>query len=365
MWILILMLAGCLSGFVLFRKNTLPLYHELDPGQQKLSVIIPARNEECNLPYLLDSLMSQTMPPFEIIVVDDFSSDRTREIAERYAGVKVIAGSPLPQGWTGKSWAVWSGYLQATGDLFAFLDADIRLAPHALASLIKARERSKGVISVVPFHHTEKLYEKLALVMNMLGIFTFMSVFEKGNPKKGLYGSCILALREDYEKIKGHESVKSEVLDDLLIGSKFVEAGIPVTNFIGYGMVSFRMYPQGLRSEIEGFSKGAILSTSTLSPWTIVPIAIWVLGLLVSDAAFILANTSWALPLFIGYVMYMVQLFYFMKYVGVFGILMPVMHVFASLFFLVIMLYSLYQVVVLGQVRWKGRYVQVGGRRNR
>jgi hypothetical protein len=174
-----------------------------------------------------------------------------------------------------------------------------------------------------------------------------------------------LALREDYEKIKGHESVKSEVLDDLLIGSKFVEAGIPVTNFIGYGMVSFRMYPQGLRSEIEGFSKGAILSTSTLSPRTIVPIAMWVCGLLVSDAAFILANTSWALPLFIGYVMYMVQLFYFMKYVGVFGILMPVMHVFASLFFLVIMLYSLYQVVVLGQVRWKGRYVQVGGRRNR
>ncbi|NIK77165.1 glycosyltransferase involved in cell wall biosynthesis [Paenibacillus castaneae] len=363
MWIIILMLVGCISGFVLFRKNTLINSHECYQGLRKLSVIIPARNEECNLPHLLDSLKSQTFQPFEIIVVDDFSNDRTKEIAESY-GVTVIAGSNLPQGWTGKSWAVWNGYLHASGDVFAFLDADIRLAPNALSSLMKARERSKGVISVVPFHHTEKLYEKLALIMNMLGIFTFTSVFEKGNPKKGLYGSCILALREDYEKINGHESVKSEVLDDLFLGSKFIAAGIPVTNFIGYGLVSFRMYPQGIRSEIEGFSKGAVLSTGTLSPWTIAPIAIWVVGLLMSETVFIFANSAWAVPLLVGYLMYMLQLFYFIKYVGVFGIMMPVLHIAASLFFIIIMIYSMYQVVFLGHVSWKGRQVRVGGKRN-
>ncbi|BBH20131.1 glycosyl transferase [Paenibacillus baekrokdamisoli] len=366
MWIIILllMLVGCLSGFFLFKKNTLAVSQEPYLGIRKLSIIIPARNEECNLPHLLDSLKSQTFQPFEIIVVDDFSDDRTKEIAESY-GVKVITGRSLPQGWTGKNWAVWNGYLHASGDVFAFLDADIRLAPNALASLMKARERSKGVISVVPFHHTEKLYEKLALIMNMLGIFAFTSVFEKKNPKKGLYGSCILALREDYEKINGHESVKSEVLDDLFLGSKFIEAGVAVTNFIGYGLVSFRMYPQGIRSEIEGFSKGAVLSTSTLSLWTIVPIAIWVVGLIVSETVFIFANTSWAVPLLIGYFMYMFQLFYFIKYVGVFGIMLPVLHIVGSLFFIVIMIYSLYQVVVLGHVRWKGRHIRVGGKRGR
>lgn len=361
MWIIILMLVGCLCGFFLFKKNTLAVTHEPYQGLRKLSIIIPARNEECNLPHLLESLKAQTIQPFEIIVVDDFSDDRTKNIAESY-GVTVIANSSLPQGWTGKSWAVWNGYLQASGDVFALLDADIRLAPNALETLLKARERSKGVISVVPFHHTEKLYEKLALILNMLGIFAFTSVFERNNPKKGLYGSCILALREDYEKINGHESIKSEVLDDLFLGSKFVAAGIRVTNFIGYDLVSFRMYPQGIRSEIEGFSKGAVLSTSTLSPWTIVPIAIWVVGLLASETVLIFANTSWAVPLFIGYLMYMVQLFYFIKYVGVFGIVIPVLHFLASLFFVVIMLYSLYQVVVLGQVRWKGRNVRVGGK---
>jgi 4,4'-diaponeurosporenoate glycosyltransferase len=358
------MLLGCLSGFFLFRKNTLAVSREPYQGARKLSIIIPARNEACNLPHLLDSLKAQTVLPYEIIVVDDFSDDRTKEIAESY-GVKVIANSSLPPGWTGKSWAVWNGYLHASGDIFAFLDADIRLAPNALASLIQAREQSKGVISVVPFHHTEKWYEKLAMITNILGIFAFTSAFERNNPKKGLYGSCIVAIREDYEKINGHESIKSEVLDDLFLGSKFIEAGVPVTNFIGCGLVSFRMYPQGIRSEIEGFSKGAVLSTSTLSPWTIIPVAIWVVGLIVSETVFVFANTSWAVPLLIGYVLYMVQLFYFIKYVGVFGIAMPVLHVVSSLFFIMIMLYSVYQVVILGHVRWKGRKVQVGGRRNR
>ncbi|CAM4256208.1 glycosyltransferase involved in cell wall biosynthesis [Paenibacillus endophyticus] len=362
MWITMLLLLGCLSAFIVFRKNTIPVVDETDHRSRKLSVIIPARNEQFNLPYLLDSLQSQTYQPFEIIVVDDFSTDRTREIAESY-GVKVISGKSLPQGWTGKSWAVWNGYLHAKGDAFAFLDADIRLAPQALALLMKARERSKGVISVVPFHQTEKLYEKLALVMNILGIFAFTSVFEKSNPQKGVYGSCILALREDYEAINGHESVKSEVLDDLLIGSKFMEAGIPVTNFIGYGLVSFRMYPTGIRSQIEGFSKGAILSTGTLSLWTVVPIAIWTIGLLLTNAVWLFINTSWALPLMIGYLIYMLQLFYFAKHVGVFGILIPVFHFVSSLFFLIVMGYSLYQVVVLGKVKWKGRYVKVRGRR--
>ncbi|OME82885.1 glycosyl transferase family 2 [Paenibacillus sp. FSL A5-0031] len=363
MWMLILMLVGCLSGFFLFRKNTLTVTNQTDQSVRKLSIIIPARNEECNLPHLLESLKSQTVQPFEIIVVDDYSDDRTKEIAEGY-GVKVISNSSLPKGWTGKNWAVWNGYLHASGDMFVFLDADIRLAPNALASLIKARERSKGVISVVPFHHTEKLYEKLALIMNVLGIFAFTSVFEKKNPMKGLYGSCIVALREDYEKINGHESVKAEVLDDLFLGSKFMAAGVPVTNFIGYGLVSFRMYPQGIQSEIEGFSKGAVLSTSTLSPWTIIPIAIWVVGLLLSETVFIFASTSWALPLLIGYFVYMIQLFYFTKYVGAFGLVIPLLHVFASLFFIIVMLYSMYQVVILGHVSWKGRHIRVGGKRD-
>ncbi|MFC5528809.1 glycosyltransferase [Cohnella yongneupensis] len=363
--ILFVIVFGCACGFILFRRNRLPSYQgPSSDSPLKLSVIIPARNEEINLPHLLESLLQQTLHPFEIIVVDDCSEDRTRQIAENY-GVTVIAGTSPPPGWTGKNWAVWNGYTRSAGDHLVFLDADIRLAPTALASLMKAMERKSGVISVVPYHHTVRLYEKLAMITNILGVFAFTSPFERTNASKGLYGACIVASRDDYERVNGHSSIKSEVLDDLFLGSQFMEAGIPVTNYIGYGLVSFRMYPHGIRSELEGFSKGAVLSTSTLRPWTIVPTALWTLGLLVSSSALFLLGNAWAWPLWIGYALYMLQIAYFIRYVGKFGVLIPVLHALSSLFFVVIMLYSLYQVVVLRRVAWKGRHIQVGGKRDR
>ncbi|MDB4867998.1 MAG: glycosyltransferase [Cohnella sp.] len=359
-WILPLVIS-CLAGFVLFRANKVPIGNEPSLLTGKLSVIIPARDEEANLPHLLGSLQAQTFQPFEIIVVDDFSVDTTKETAESF-GVTVLENTPLPPGWTGKNWAVWNGYSRASGDLIAFLDADIRLAPHALESLVKARTTTGGVVSIVPYHYTEKLYERLALITNILGVFAFTSPFEKSNPKKGLYGSCILTTREDYDKVNGHESIKSELLDDLNLGAKYTEAGIPVTNFIGHGMVSFRMYAQGIRSEVQGFGKGAVLSTSSLSLGTILLVAVWLAGLIVSESAFFAINTSWAVPLLIGYILYTLQLFYFVKYVGRFGIAMLLLHFLSGLFFIFVMVYSIYHVTVLGHVPWKGRHIKVGGR---
>nr|WP_040951821.1 glycosyltransferase [Gorillibacterium massiliense] len=364
MLIIALFMGTFAAGWVLFRRNTVPSPpHGFKPSG-RLSVIIPARNEEGNLPHLLASLQAQSFKPAEVIVVDDCSEDRTREIAESY-GVRVIANSTLPPGWTGKNWAVWNGYLHATGDLFAFLDADVRLTSRALEYLLAAREQTGGVISVVPYHLTVKLYEKLALVPNLLGLFAFTSPMEHANPNKGLYGSCILTKREDYEKAKGHEGVKAELLDDLNLGAKFREAGVPVTNFIGRHTVAFRMYPGGIRSEIQGFSKGAVLSTSKLSGWTTLLVAIWLIGLIGAEVGLFLLGTSLALPLAFGYLLYTVQIYYFVGYTGRFGKWFPALHMLSTVFFLYIMLYSIYQVLFFGRVAWKGRHVEVGGRKNR
>lgn len=361
MAILIAIVLGCLCGFVLYRNNALPsgTAHGLPP--RKVSVVIPARNEELNLPHLLESLRRQTLQPYEIIVVDDCSEDRTRPIAESF-GVTVVAGTTPPPGWTGKNWAVWNGYNRSTGDVLVFLDADIRLAPEALASLLQARERAQGVLSVVPYHRTFKLYEKLAMITNVLGVFAFTSPFERTNPRKGLYGACIVTSREHYEAVNGHSSIKSEVLDDLFLGSQYMSAGIPVSNYLGRGLVSFRMYPGGLRSELEGFSKSAVLSTSTLRAGTIVPTALWVIGLLLSGGSLFVLPFARDGLLAIGYVVYMLQLAYFIRSVGKFGVLIPVLHVASSIFFIVMMAYSAYQVVVLRRVAWKGRHIEVGGK---
>ncbi|MGG1552119.1 glycosyltransferase [Paenibacillus ferrarius] len=362
MAIVLVCILGCLVGFILFRKNVIPPSDTPLLQDPKLSIIIPARNEQENLPYLLRSLQLQTLQPYEVIVVDDFSEDETKAIAESF-GVTVVANSSLPPGWTGKNWAVWNGYQQATGDLIAFLDADIRFAPRALELLVRAREASGGVVSVVPFHYTETFSERLALIFNVLGVFAFTSPFEKANPRQGLYGSCILTARDDYEAVKGHEGIRHEMLDDLNLGAAYRREGIPVTNYIGKDLVSFRMYPGGLRSAIQGFGKGAMLGTAKLRGGTTALIALWAIGLVLSCSFPFLLGTSWGLPLLIGYVLYMVQLFYFVNSIGIFGVAMPVLYVISTLFFLMVMGYSMFQVVFLGHVAWKGRQVKVGSRR--
>ncbi|CAI6075295.1 glycosyltransferase [Cohnella sp. JJ-181] len=361
MWgLLAFMVSACAAGFILFRRNTVPRSSRQTAGASRLSVVIPARNEEANLPHLLSSLQAQRYRPYEIIVVDDGSTDRTGPIARSF-GATLIGGLPLPEGWTGKNWAVWNGYLRSTGDLIAFLDADVRLAPDALGALIEARAQVGGAVSVVPYHYTEKFYERLALVPNLLGLFAFTSPFERTNPRKGLYGSCILTTRADYERAKGHEGVKSELLDDLTLGARFAEAGVPVANFIGRALVSFRMYPGGIRSEVQGFGKGAVQSTGKLSKPTVLLVALWLVGLICAEAAPFVLHSAWAPAWAAGYLLYTLQIYYFARHTGRFGPWLPAVHLLSTAFFLYIMLYSSYRVLFVGHVSWKGRKIGVKG----
>jgi glycosyltransferase involved in cell wall biosynthesis len=362
MGILILLACSCIFGFVLF-SNVLLNDRENEVNENtKVSVIIPARNEAHNLPYLLASLKEQTYKPCEIIVVDDMSSDETYETAESF-GVKVIKNTELPENWTGKSWALWNGVKESSGDILVFFDADVRLAKKALETLLDARAKSGGAISVVPYHKTEKFYEKLSLIPCILGVLAFTSPFERLSKSKGMYGSCIVMTKQDYSKIEGHDSIKSEVMDDLTLGKRLSDAGIPIENYIGYHLVSFRMYPGGLRSELEGFGKSAVLSMSTLRPLTILCIAIWFAGLLAVQfvvPVLILMGSSYVVPFVLGYIFYTVQIIYFLKYSGDFGYLLPVLHGLSSVFFIVVILYSYYQVTFTGSVIWKGRQIKVG-----
>lgn len=355
----ILLLLGISCGFLLFRKNMLSHSSNIDDINVKLSVIIPARNEEQSLPNLLSSLQNQNMKIYEIIVVNDGSTDRTKDIAQHY-GVTVIDNTPPPPGWTGKTWAVWNGYLHSTGDVLAFIDADIVLSPEALRVLLIKQREVGGVLSIIPFHRTYKFYERLAMITNILGTFVFTSPFEKYNPRKGLYGPLIIAKREDYELIDGHRSIRGEIVDDLRLGEQFIQAGIATHNFLGVPFVSYRMYPQGIIQEIQGFSKSAILSTATVQPITTFCIALWVLGLIISELWIFFIYTRWFFPLLMGYVAYALQLMYLNRYKGNFGYAIPLLHICSTLFFLLMMGYSAYQVVGKRQVVWKGRHISIG-----
>src|SRR3979411_300052 len=97
---------------------------ETGAARPTASIIVPARNEEACLRACLESLVTQTGVAFEVIVVDDHSSDRTREIALSFPGERVIDATPLPQGWTGKNNAVTCGTGVAQGECLLFTDAD-------------------------------------------------------------------------------------------------------------------------------------------------------------------------------------------------------------------------------------------------
>src|ERR1700719_941254 len=109
---------------------------ETVPQRPVVSVIVPARNEEASLGDCLHSLVAQSGVAFEIIVVDDHSTDRTREIAKSFPGVRVLGAGPLPEGWTGKNNAVTAGAREARGQWLLFTDAD---TVHLSGSLARAR----------------------------------------------------------------------------------------------------------------------------------------------------------------------------------------------------------------------------------
>lgn len=356
--VLLIIVLGLLSGLVLFRRKTIRSGDGALPPDS-ISVIIPARNEELNVGELLESLAKQSMKPTEVIVVDDHSQDRTKAIAESH-GVTVLTAPELPEDWTGKNWALWNGYLHAQGELLVFLDADVRLHRNALQSLVAEQKRQGGAVSAVPYHQAHHFYEKLAMLLNVLGVFAFVSPFERTNVRKGLYGACIVTTRADYDTIGGHHSVRSEMLDDLNLGERFQSAGIPVTNYLGGHLIGFRMYPYGLKSELEGFAKGTVLSTASIRIMTLIPIILWIIGLIMTESFLFFIHTRYFVPLFIGYMLYALQFLYFNHEVGNFGIIHPAFHFISTIFFLVVVGYSLYEAVVRKRVIWKGRYIHVG-----
>ena len=149
------------------------------PTQPVVSIIVPARNEEASLATCLESLVAQQGVPFEILVVDDHSTDRTREIASTFASgrpgtarpgtarqtsVRVIEAGPLPTGWTGKNNAVCTGAREAKGEWLLFTDADTVHLPGSLARALKeAEENGADLLSYSPEQIAVTFWEMAAL----------------------------------------------------------------------------------------------------------------------------------------------------------------------------------------------------------
>lgn len=311
-----------------------------DPAAGSVSLIIPARNEAHNLPRLLDSIRAQSAQPLEVIVVDDASTDATAAVAAA-RGATVVSSLALPDGWRGKPWACHQGARAAKGSLLLFLDADCWFEPGGLDAIL--RQFQGGAFSVCPHHRTEKPYEELSACFNLI-----MVASTAGH---GLFGPMLLIDRASYDRTGGHGEVKGRVLENLRLASIYRAAGIPVSSMTGRGMLSFRMYPEGLASLVEGWTKGFASGAAETPRAAVILVALWISGLMISLIA--LPFSLWSALLYLAFAL---QFGILLRRVGSFCWLTALLYPVPLLFYLAVFVRSLRR---SGKaVTWKGREIR-------
>ena len=181
-----------------------------------VSVIVPARNEELCLAKCLKSLVSQQGVSREIIVVDDDSTDRTRDIAESIPGVRVVDAGPLPIGWSGKVNAMLAGARVAQGDWLLFTDADTEHRPGSLArALAEAKQHRVALLSYSPAQEVHGFWEKAVMPVIFAELAVSYRPSEVNDPTSPLAaanGQYLLIFREAYDAIGGHAAVATSLL---------------------------------------------------------------------------------------------------------------------------------------------------------
>jgi chlorobactene glucosyltransferase len=192
-----------------------------------VSILIPARNEEDKIAACLESLCKQDYPFYEILVLDDNSTDNTAGVVNKLAvkdkHLKLVSGAPLPEGWSGKNYACYQLAKEAKGDWLLFVDADTIHAPHMLKGVIAlALESNTSLLSGFPRQIAETPVMKLFTPTWYFILMTWCPLWLMQNSKKNLpsiaIGQFMLFSRREYWRIGGHESVKSKVLEDIWLG---------------------------------------------------------------------------------------------------------------------------------------------------
>ncbi|MBR9989126.1 MAG: glycosyltransferase [Gemmatimonadetes bacterium] len=294
-WVALLLM----MPLMLLRRPRLTTFAPPPPGGAPLvSIIVPARNEAVNISVCLASLLNSDYPDFEIIVVNDGSSDGTEDIvrilAEHSEGrIHLIEGEPLPEGWLGKPWACWQGYQHAKGKLLLFTDADTRheerLLGHAVGALLIRRA---DLVSVLPRQLMVGIWERLILPHIFALISLRFTNLERVNrtrvPRHVIAnGQFMLVRRDVYESIGGHEALRAEIVEDQRFAQRMVIAGRQI--FIAHAetLMETRMY-RSLGGIIEGWTKNLATGSRQAAPEWAAPFVPWIIALFLTG--------MWVLP---------------------------------------------------------------------
>ena len=246
----------------------------------RVSVVIPARDEEEDVERAVRSHLAQDYPDFEVIVVEDRSTDRTPEILRRLAAederLTVLKGSEPPPGWLGKPHALHLGSQAARGEVLLFADADVRYHPHALREGVAVLEsRRIDLLALFPRFENRGFWENVLMPFLAIAVFLgfgFLALSRRVPLAMGA-GAGNLVRRRAYDAVGGHAGIRNSVVDDVRLAVTLKRAGFRVAAFRAEDRVAVRMY-RGFREVWNGFTKnvawaysgvgGAILFAMTL-----------------------------------------------------------------------------------------------------
>lgn len=234
------------------------------PGAQPVvSVLIPARNEENTIGLCLEGLTKQDYPDLEILVLNDQSEDDTEQVVRTWIAldsrIRLLSGSDVPPGWTGKNWACQQLSEEASGEILIFTDADNRHAPFAVTNTVAYLQKYElGMLSAFPQQWTHTLAEKL--IVPIMDIFVYgalplwLTYYAPFPSMAAANGQWLALTRDAYKKLGGHHTVKSELVEDTVLSRIAKKYRMKILTLAGTGAVFCRMYRS--RSEIwAGFSK--------------------------------------------------------------------------------------------------------------
>ncbi|MEI6161364.1 MAG: glycosyltransferase family A protein, partial [Roseococcus sp.] len=290
-----------------------------------VSILIPARNEAANIGACLDAALASTGCEVEVVVMDDGSTDDTAQIVARYAArdarVRLVQAPSLPPGWTGKVHACARLAEAATGTHFLFIDADVRLAPHAAAAIAAhSAANNIAMVSGVPRQIIKGLGEGLTVPFINFLLICYLPFGGRAIQRKpslaAACGQLILVERRAYVGIGGHAAIKGVLHDGIALARRFREKGHDTEIVDGTPLAACRMY-EGFAPAWAGFIKNAregmatpiglpiwtvLLAGGHLWPWALLPAeeAIFTVVLMFALRAAVTWRTGepwWTVPL--------------------------------------------------------------------
>lgn len=257
------------TSFILIRNRfeLTPILNEnsddLNNSKVKISVCIPARNEEVNIGRLLDSIVTQKYNHFDVHVLDDQSEDRTFEIVQAYHDqypdlIHLHRGEKKPSDWMGKPWACQQLGNYAKGQILLFLDADTTLEPNLISSVSAAfRNYDIQMLTVWPEQILGTFWEKCVIPLVYYALVTILpSIYVYRNPRwmpnwaalklrnsfAAACGQCIAIKNKTYIAMGGHGSVKNRIVEDVELARVLKSNGFNMRMFHGVNSISCRMY---------------------------------------------------------------------------------------------------------------------------